>query len=99
MADRLPVAVDAMGGDDAPAVVVAGARIAAERYGLPVLLVGDPARLGDTGAVPVLAASQVVMKALVRRSMGSIGSQSSGEVWLVAMAGSSLAVARRRLMR
>ena len=60
MADRLPVAVDAMGGDDAPKVVVEGARIAAEQYGLPVLLVGDPGRLGDTGGVPVMAASQVV---------------------------------------
>lgn len=60
MSDRLPVAVDAMGGDRAPEVVVEGARIAMERFGLPVLLVGDPDRMGDTGPVPVAPASQVV---------------------------------------
>jgi phosphate acyltransferase len=60
MTERLPVAVDAMGGDDAPRVIVEGARIAVERHGLSVLLVGDPARLGDTGQIPVLPASQVV---------------------------------------
>lgn len=57
---RLPVAVDAMGGDDAPASIVAGARIAAEEFGVPVLLVGDTAQLGDVGDVPVKHASEVV---------------------------------------
>jgi glycerol-3-phosphate acyltransferase PlsX len=56
---ELPVAVDAMGGDKAPGEIVAGARQAAAA-GAPVLLVGDPARMGDTGDLPVLAASEVV---------------------------------------
>jgi glycerol-3-phosphate acyltransferase PlsX len=56
----LPVALDAMGGDDAPAVTVAGARHAAEEFGIPVLLVGRPEELGDTGGLPVLGASEVV---------------------------------------
>jgi glycerol-3-phosphate acyltransferase PlsX len=53
------VAVDAMGGDRAPDEIVAGARRAAED-GAPILLVGDPERLGDTGGLDVLAASEVV---------------------------------------
>ncbi|MEM7341235.1 MAG: phosphate acyltransferase PlsX [Actinomycetota bacterium] len=60
MTDRLPVAVDAMGGDHAPAAIVEGARIAAEEFGLPVLLVGDPERMGDTGSLEVQPASEVV---------------------------------------
>jgi glycerol-3-phosphate acyltransferase PlsX len=55
----LPVAVDAMGGDKAPAEIVAGARQAAEA-GLPVVLVGDPDRIGDTGGIEVIPASEVV---------------------------------------
>ncbi|TNE92034.1 MAG: phosphate acyltransferase PlsX [Deltaproteobacteria bacterium] len=39
-----PVAVDAMGGDDAPEALVAGA-VASVRAGQPVLLIGDQARL------------------------------------------------------
>ncbi len=58
--DRLPVAVDAMGGDNAPETVVEGARIASESFGVPVLLVGDPDRLGDTGSLEVAPASEVV---------------------------------------
>ena len=57
---RLPVAVDAMGGDDAPATVVEGALLAHERFGTPVLLIGDPDRLGDTGPLEVFPASEVV---------------------------------------
>ena len=60
MSGGTPVAVDAMGGDHAPGVVVEGARIAAEREGVPILLVGDPDRLGDVGEIEVLAASEVV---------------------------------------
>jgi glycerol-3-phosphate acyltransferase PlsX len=48
-----------MGGDRAPGEIVAGARTAAEA-GAPILLVGDPARMGDTGRLDVLAASEVV---------------------------------------
>ena len=60
MSDRLPVAVDAMGSDGGPAVVVEGARMAAEQHGIDVVLVGDPDRLGDTGALPVIEATQVI---------------------------------------
>lgn len=55
----LPVAVDAMGGDDAPDAVVRGARRAA-MAGLPVVLVGDPAALGEASDLPVVAASDVL---------------------------------------
>lgn len=41
---RLPIAVDAMGGDDAPAAIVAGA-VQAHEAGFPVVLVGDEARI------------------------------------------------------
>ena len=56
---ELPIAVDGMGGDRAPGEIVAGARQAAEQ-GAPILLVGDPDRMGDTGDLAVLPASEVV---------------------------------------
>jgi glycerol-3-phosphate acyltransferase PlsX len=56
----LPVAVDAMGGDNAPGEIVAGARKAAEDDGIPVLLVGRPDEMGDTGGLPVLEAGEVI---------------------------------------
>jgi len=56
---RLPVAIDAMGGDDAPETVVRGAALAAEA-GVPVLLVGDPNRIGTDHGLDVLPASEVV---------------------------------------
>ena len=56
----LPIAVDAMGGDRAPAAVVAGARRAHEEFGIEVLLVGRPDELTDVGGLPVLAASEVI---------------------------------------
>jgi len=49
-----------MGGDHAPDVVVQGAQLAADRDGIPILLVGDPDRLGDVGDLDVLPASEVV---------------------------------------
>ena len=55
----LPVAVDAMGGDKAPAEIVAGA-IEAAAAGLPVVLVGDPDRIGDAGGLEVIPASEVI---------------------------------------
>ena len=61
--DGLPVAVDAMGGDRAPAEVVTGARQAAQELGIPVLLVGDPAYLSTLAPQPgvdILAASEVI---------------------------------------
>lgn len=54
-----PVAVDAMGGDRAPAEIVSGAMQAAEA-GLAVVLVGDPDRLGDTGGLPVIPARETI---------------------------------------
>jgi glycerol-3-phosphate acyltransferase PlsX len=56
----LPVAVDAMGGDNAPDDIVAGACLAVEELGIPVVLVGDPEQIGDTGGLEVLAASEVI---------------------------------------
>lgn len=56
---RLPVAIDAMGGDDAPETIVRGAALAAEE-GVPVLLVGDPNRIGTDHGLDVLPASEVV---------------------------------------
>ncbi len=57
---QLPVAVDAMGGDKAPAEIVAGARQAALDLGIPVMLVGRPDELGDTSGMEVVAASEVI---------------------------------------
>jgi glycerol-3-phosphate acyltransferase PlsX len=48
-----------MGGDRAPAEIVAGALQAAEA-GLAVVLVGDPDRLGDTGGLTVLPAREII---------------------------------------
>lgn len=56
----LPIALDAMGGDRAPDDIVAGAKIASEKFNVPVLLVGDPDRLGDTGDLEILPASEVI---------------------------------------
>jgi glycerol-3-phosphate acyltransferase PlsX len=57
---KLPIAVDAMGGDNAPGAIVDGARQAAEQLGVPVVLVGRPDAIGDTGGLEVLAASEVI---------------------------------------
>ncbi|WP_419929238.1 phosphate acyltransferase PlsX [Candidatus Poriferisocius sp.] len=64
----LPVAVDAMGGDDAPQSVLAGVRIAAEQ-GIPVLLVGQAEQLTGSGDFEVIPASQVI-------AMGAEGASS-----------------------
>jgi glycerol-3-phosphate acyltransferase PlsX len=55
----LPVAVDAMGGDNAPGDIVAGARLAAEA-GIPVVLVGRPDALADVTDLPIIEASEVI---------------------------------------
>ena len=57
---RLPVAVDAMGGDKAPAEIVAGAVRARDELGVPVVLVGRPQDLADTGGLEVIPASEVI---------------------------------------
>ena len=56
----LPVAVDAMGGDNAPKAIVEGAQRAIEERGIPVVLVGQPEALGDTGGIEVIEASEVI---------------------------------------
>ena len=56
----LPIAIDAMGGDRGPAEIVAGARRASEQLSVPILLVGDPDVLGDTGELEVLPAREVI---------------------------------------
>jgi glycerol-3-phosphate acyltransferase PlsX len=49
-----------MGGDRAPAEIVAGARLAVDELGVPVVLVGDPDRVGDTGGLELIEAREVV---------------------------------------
>jgi len=49
-----------MGGDNAPTAIVAGARRAVEELGIPVVLVGRAAELGDTGGLEVIEASEVI---------------------------------------
>ena len=49
-----------MGGDAAPAAIVAGARRAVDELGVPVVLVGDPDRLGDALGLDVQPASEVI---------------------------------------
>jgi phosphate acyltransferase len=56
----LPVAVDAVGGDKAPAEVVEGARRALEEHGVGVALVGPPELVGDTLGLPLLPCSEVI---------------------------------------
>ena len=56
----LPIAVDAMGGDNAPHAIVSGARRAHEEHGIPVVLVGRSEEIGDTGGLPVIEASEVI---------------------------------------
>jgi len=59
----LPVAVDAMGGDHAPAEIVAGALTAARERGVPVVLVGRSAELLEVpgaGDLEIIEASQVI---------------------------------------
>ena len=57
----LPIAVDTMGGDNAPGAIVAGARAAAAE-GTPILLVGpaDLKERADIGDLPLLEASEVI---------------------------------------
>jgi glycerol-3-phosphate acyltransferase PlsX len=55
----LPIAVDAMGGDRAPDEIIAGCRQAAEELGHPIVLVGPPEQLADTG-FEVIPASEVI---------------------------------------
>ena len=56
----LPIALDAMGGDFAPAEIVAGARRAVDELGLRVTLVGVPDLLEDPMGLEVVACSEVI---------------------------------------
>jgi glycerol-3-phosphate acyltransferase PlsX len=57
----LPVAIDAMGGDNAPGAIVAGALRAVAELGVPVMLVGRPEDLEPLrGDLEVVGASQVI---------------------------------------
>jgi len=56
----LPIAVDAMGGDNAPRGIVEGAKLAVEELGLPVVLVGQPEAIGDAGGLDIIPASEVI---------------------------------------
>jgi len=56
---RLPIAVDAMGGDKAPGEIVEGAARAAEEVG-EVVLVGRPEELGTDHGLAVVPASEVI---------------------------------------
>ncbi len=67
MTDRLPIALDAMGGDFAPAAAVEGALDALRRFNTPVLLVGDEAaigaelaRLGAPKGLPIVHAAETI---------------------------------------
>jgi phosphate acyltransferase len=57
----LPIAVDAMGGDNAPDEIVVGAKRAATELGVPVVLVGRPEVLDPLrGDLEVIPASEVI---------------------------------------
>ncbi len=61
MALFLPVAIDVMGGDNAPGQIIDGARQAVAS-GIPVVLVGRPEEIANfyAGGLPVIAASEVI---------------------------------------
>jgi phosphate acyltransferase len=57
----LPIAVDAMGGDNAPGAIVEGAQRAAAELSVPVVLVGRPDAVEALrGDLELIAASQVI---------------------------------------
>ena len=49
-----------MGGDQAPAAIVAGAKRAADELGIEVVLVGPPDRVGDTQGLELIACTEVI---------------------------------------
>ncbi|MFV1989117.1 MAG: phosphate acyltransferase PlsX [Acidimicrobiales bacterium] len=58
MTESQPIALDAMGGDEAPDVVVAAAKLAVAELGITITLVGLPEL--ETGGIPLVEASQVI---------------------------------------
>ncbi|MEG3585833.1 MAG: phosphate acyltransferase PlsX [Actinomycetota bacterium] len=57
--NHLPIAIDAMGGDNAPGEIIKGARLAHD-IGIPVLLVGTPQALEGIKNIPTIEASEVI---------------------------------------
>jgi len=55
-----PVALDAMGGDKAPAEIIAGAREAVDEFGFEVVLVGPPELVGDTRGLELVSCTEVI---------------------------------------
>jgi phosphate acyltransferase len=55
----LPISIDAMGGDNAPAEIVKGAEAAAKELNVPVVLVGQAEAIGQTD-LPIVEASEVI---------------------------------------
>ena len=106
----LPVAVDAMGGDDAPAAVVEGA-LGAVREGLDVVLVGRRDAIVAAGgeSLAVIEASEVIEMAeepsrAVRTKKDSsisraVNAVRDGEASAVVSAGNTGAVAAAALLR
>lgn len=106
----LPVAVDAMGGDDAPAAVVEGA-LEAVREGLDVVLVGRRDAIAAAGgeSLPIIEASEVIemfeepSRAVRTKRDSSIGravnAVRDGEASAVVSAGNTGAVAAAALLR
>ena len=106
----LPVAVDAMGGDDAPAAVVEGA-LTAVREGLDVLLVGRRDAIAAVGgeSLPIIEASEVIEMSeepsrAVRTKRDSsisraVNAVRDGEASAVVSAGNTGAVAAAALLR
>ena len=60
MSQLSPIAVDAMGGDKAPEEIVAGARQAFKKHGIPVVLVGDPDKIQDPGELDIIPAMEAI---------------------------------------
>jgi glycerol-3-phosphate acyltransferase PlsX len=56
---HLPIAIDAMGGDNAPGEIIKGAQLAHD-LGIPVLLVGTPQALEGIEGIPTVEASEVI---------------------------------------
>ena len=56
----LPIALDALGGDNAPHEIVTGARRAVDELGLDVILVGPPELIGDPQGLPVFPCTEVI---------------------------------------
>jgi glycerol-3-phosphate acyltransferase PlsX len=60
VSQNLPIALDAMGGDNAPGEIIAGAVRARDELGIDIVLVGRPDELGDAAGFDVIPASQVI---------------------------------------